>query len=1694
MFRLSRFKKSSSAAFVIIAALLFVLTLPAFSSLSEADESQSKEFAPISEVFKNWTKPGKAKTILRIKSVSSQDAVYSVPVYNGLIPSPVDRSKLWEDPPIPASNNQSGIIRVKAASQYSLKTQSRLPAIRNQNPWGTCWAHASLASIESNAITRYQDTSINLSEFHLAYFVYGDTRAGKSFGKYDNDDILDQGGNIDQAIAFLSRAGTVNEGTLSYPSSYSYTPPSGFPENYTSSGYFLKDAYTLGPSGATAPTAVTINTIKNLVTQNGAVQISYYAGSGAYSPNSSVYVYYDKTYGTVTNHAVCIVGWDDNFNKSNFANTRSGTPSSNGAWLVRNSWGASWGDSGYFWMPYEQPIAEISQLLTEKVDKSLKTYCYDELGATGGYSTWTWGANIFQANDDEVLQYAGFYTRANNTSYEVYVYDLGTTKIDSPRSGTLIASESGTCTYAGYHTVDFTSLSAKIAKGHYFSVVIKVSSGVPLEMAINWANGNPYSNPVCNAGESFASYNGINWQAENEYNVCAKVFTIKDSSSSSNINNLALSGNFANGTVGTSYSSSITATGGSGSYTFTQSGTLPAGLSFSYSGSTATISGTPTSAGNYNNVIITVTDSNNSTYTQIFAIKILSASTGSLVINGSFLQGYNKQDSTGMNTFYYSTVTVTGGTAPYTWTQTSGQVPSGLTLAFDGDTAELSGIPTSSQNCSFTLNVTDSAGNSVSKTFNVIISAQYPETVLIINGSFAAGTVGTSYTESSGSVSVSGGTSPYVLYTIGNVPPGLALSRNSAGNALILTGIPTTPGSYTFKIYAADANNYPGSKEFTVTIEASSSSSLAVTGTLPNGTVNTLYTGSLSVSGGNAPYTWTLASGTLPPGLSISSSGTTGTISGTPTTAGSYTFTIQVRDSRGIIAAKSFTVVISAPAITITGTLANGSAGAEYAGILSASGGTSPYTWELTSGSLPTGLTLNAETGRITGIPRTAGTYTFKIQATDTDGLTASRTFTIKITGTIIALTINGSLAAAGYQGSSYSGELRAGGGISPYTWTYSGNLPDGMNFTSSGNVAKVTGIPTETGTFTFTINLSDAIGTTISKLYTLTIQARQSLNINGTFTNSTKGASYSKSAAVTGGTAPYTWSYSGRLPSGLRMALSNTRGTGVILSGTTSTAGTYTFTLKVRDKNGLTGEKMFTVNVTQLALSGTFANGAAKLAYSSRITASGGITPYRWSYSGKLPTGLRLSYSGSNVTLSGTPTAGGKFTFTLKLTDSNNVSISKTFTVNITAAPTLTGTFNASASAGKSYTGKATVTGGTSPYTWTYSGNLPAGLRFTSSGRTATVSGTPTTAGTFTFTIKVTDANGISVSKSFTVKVTKPAISGTFKTTGTLNKSYSSSVRASGGTTPYKWVKSSGSLPTGLKLTYSGATAKLTGKPTRAGTFKFALRVTDKNGGTDTESFTITIPSTASNNRSSSTSSPTISGTLSSGTVKKYYSKTVKVTGGTASYTWKRSSGKLPTGLKLSSSGSTAKIYGTPKKAGTFSFTLKVTDKNKKTATKKFTVKIAKDSTTTTTTAKAKASGITESSAVIAVPVNNYSSSNNNYIHINKIALDIVKDKNVIARGSERDNDLITVKAGKPLTFIIGSYTDTEGNEADLHDLRVFIDFEYDEDIIISESESGAWTFTIPGDLVEGDFTVSVKGVYNGLEAESEELYIEAK
>ena len=165
------------------------------------------------------------------------------------------------------------------------------------------------------------------------------------------------------------------------------------------------------------------------------------------------------------------------------------------------------------------------------------------------------------------------------------------------------------------------------------------------------------------------------------------------------------------------------------------------------------------------------------------------------------------------------------------------------------------------------------------------------------------------------------------------------------------------------------------------------------TTSLPNGTVGVAYIATLSASGGTQPYTWSVSTGSLPTGLKLS---TSGTISGTPTAAGSYGFAVQVRDSGGATATQSYTVsVVSTLTITTT-SLPNGTVNVAYSATLSASGGRPPYTWTLVSGELPPGLSLSSD-GTVSGTPTTVGSYTFTMQVQDSTGLTATQPYTVSV-------------------------------------------------------------------------------------------------------------------------------------------------------------------------------------------------------------------------------------------------------------------------------------------------------------------------------------------------------------------------------------------------------------------------------------------------------------------------------------------------------------------------------------------------------------------------------------------------------------------------------------------------------------------------------------------------------------------------
>jgi hypothetical protein len=335
----------------------------------------------------------------------------------------------------------------------------------------------------------------------------------------------------------------------------------------------------------------------------------------------------------------------------------------------------------------------------------------------------------------------------------------------------------------------------------------------------------------------------------------------------------------------------------------------------------------------------------------------------------------------------------------------------------------------------------------------------------------------------------------------------------------------------------------------------------------PRAVINAPYSHQFVVTGGTAPFSWTFA-GDIPPGLVLNIAGQ---LTGTPTKEGSFTFTIGLRDSSGVPADPvSFTVVVGPPLLTIsTASLPNGAVGVAYSQTLTAAGGVPPYSnWHIVEGLLPSGLTLTDST--LGGTPTAAGNFTIQIAVNDSTGQTASKVFSLIITPAPLTITTASPLPAATV-GVAYSQTFTASGGTPPYvTWSLiSGTLPLGMNFNAKD--AFLSGTPTQTGLFGFTIAVTDSTRTTATKLFSLTVSPPAPvITTTSPLPNATVGLAYSQTFVATAGITPYTWTASPGLPPGL------TFGATGLLSGTPSTPGTYTFTVTV---NGLTS-KQFTLTV----------------------------------------------------------------------------------------------------------------------------------------------------------------------------------------------------------------------------------------------------------------------------------------------------------------------------------------------------------------------------------------------------------------------------------------------------------------------------------------------------------------------------------
>ena len=274
-------------------------------------------------------------------------------------------------------------------------------------------------------------------------------------------------------------------------------------------------------------------------------------------------------------------------------------------------------------------------------------------------------------------------------------------------------------------------------------------------------------------------------------------------------------------------------------------------------------------------------------------------------------------------------------------------------------------------------------------------------------------------------LTAAGGATPYAwTVTAGSLPGGLSLASGTG----VISGTPAAAGTSSFTVTVTDADSATGTKALSIVVVPAALT--VTTATLLDGTSGTAgYSQTLAATGGTTPYTWSVVSGALPGGLALT--GATGVIAGTPSAAGDFAFTVRATDAAAVTADKALTIHVAAAAGVLTVTTASlpaGATGQAYLAQLAYSGGTAPFTWSVIAGSLPSGLSMNAN-GRISGTPVT-GIASFTVQVADSASHTATAALSIRIVSSPLTITTT-SLPAA-IAGVSYLAVLSAvgGGGI----------------------------------------------------------------------------------------------------------------------------------------------------------------------------------------------------------------------------------------------------------------------------------------------------------------------------------------------------------------------------------------------------------------------------------------------------------------------------------------------------------------------------------------------------------------------------------------------------------------------------------------------------------------------------------------
>ncbi len=485
----------------LILVLFFISGVSALPATRSVD--RALEEAPLNPAFQALARDMAARTM---QSAGGEAGAL------GFLPSPLDRSYL-SGVKIPRNALKEALagdgslvsagVEIGSGSYpvtFDLRTLGRVSPVKNQGSCGSCWAFASYGSLES---TLLPGEPVDLSENNL-----------KNTHGFDLAPCA--GGNADMSAAYLARwSGPVDEAADPYNATGGQSPGGLLPREHVPEISYL-------PARASP---LDNGNIKEALEDAGGVYTSIYWASSGYNSTSRSYSYAGTS---PSNHAVTIVGWDDAYDRNRF------TPPApaNGAFIVKNSWGASWGSGGYFGVSYyDSRIGGDNAVFTaEDTGNYDRIYQYDPLGWTrsiGLGSDTGWFGNVFTAASDEEISAVSFYTSQVNSSFRVSVYRDPSSGPLNPSGQASVAT--GIIAVPGYHTL-VLSQQVSVLKGETFSAVVKLQTPgyrypIPIEAPVTGYS----SHATAGSGQSWVSSDGMSWRdlttLSPNSNACLKAFT-----------------------------------------------------------------------------------------------------------------------------------------------------------------------------------------------------------------------------------------------------------------------------------------------------------------------------------------------------------------------------------------------------------------------------------------------------------------------------------------------------------------------------------------------------------------------------------------------------------------------------------------------------------------------------------------------------------------------------------------------------------------------------------------------------------------------------------------------------------------------------------------------------------------------------------------------------------------------------------------------------------------------------------------------------------------------------------------------------------------------------------------------------------------------------------------------------------------